>query len=127
VGVSADAPHMDIVYKLVQFDDRPVRKLSPGKVTLAGEKQVFRNTDPHGRYAKDVIGLRDDGIQGSLPLLEKVMEKGTPLQTAPPLETIQQGFLKNFSLLDEKYKEINKRHVYPVEISPRLEALQRTL
>ena len=127
VGVSADAPHMDIVYKLVRYDDRPVRKLSPGKITLAGEKQVFRNTDAHHRYVKDIIGLRDDGIQGSLPLLEKVMERGTPSQTVPPLKTIQQRFLKNFSLLNEKYKAINQKVVYPVEISPRLEALQRIL
>jgi nicotinate phosphoribosyltransferase len=125
VGVSADAPYMDIVYKLVQSDNRPVRKLSPGKMTLAGEKQVFRNTNSQGRYVKDTIGLRDDRIKNSRPLLEKVMENGKPSQAAPPLETIQQRFLNNFSLLDEKYKDINKRHVYPIGLSPRLEALQK--
>ena len=127
VGVSADAPHMDIVYKLVQFDDRPVRKLSPGKVTLAGEKQVFRNTDSHGRYVKDIIGLRDDRIKNSQPLLEKSFDDNARSQPPTSLETIRNRFKENFSRLDEKYKDINKRHVYPVEKSPRLEALQKTL
>ncbi|HIJ55443.1 MAG TPA: nicotinate phosphoribosyltransferase, partial [Deltaproteobacteria bacterium] len=124
VGVAADAPHMDIVYKLVQFDNRPVRKLSPGKMTLAGKKQVFRDTDPQGRYVKDIIGLRDDRINNSRPLLEKFFENGIRTQSTPSLESIRNRFKENFSLLGEKYKEINKRHVYPVELSPRLEQLQ---
>ncbi|MFZ1955973.1 MAG: nicotinate phosphoribosyltransferase, partial [Desulfobacterales bacterium] len=48
VGVSADAPFTDIVYKMVHCDRRDVRKLSPGKATLAGEKQVFRDCDENG-------------------------------------------------------------------------------
>ena len=70
----------------------------------------------------EVIG---DPNGTALLVVEKVMENGNPLQAAPPLETIQQRFLKNFSLLDEKYKDINKKHVYPVGLSPRLEALQK--
>jgi len=42
MGVSADAPYTDIAYKLVYYDGRPVLKLSTGKKTLVGEKQVFR-------------------------------------------------------------------------------------
>jgi hypothetical protein len=30
-----------------------VRKLSPGKKTLAGEKQVFRKTDTQGRFVEE--------------------------------------------------------------------------
>jgi len=62
VGVSADAPYLDAVYKMVRFKNRDVRKLSPGKITLAGEKQVFRKSDPNGRYLEDIIGLRGDII-----------------------------------------------------------------
>ena len=35
MGVSADAPFVDSVYKLVDFDGRPVLKLSAGKATRA--------------------------------------------------------------------------------------------
>jgi nicotinate phosphoribosyltransferase len=34
LGVSADAPSLDVVYKLVCFDGHPVMKLSPEKRTL---------------------------------------------------------------------------------------------
>ena len=42
VGTSADAPYLDMAYKLVEYDGRPVMKLSTGKVTAPGPKQVFR-------------------------------------------------------------------------------------
>jgi hypothetical protein len=42
MGVSADAPYLDSAYKLVQFGGRPVMKLSAGKATLPGAKQVYR-------------------------------------------------------------------------------------
>ena len=42
MGVSYDAPFPDSAYKLVAVGDRLVIKLSPGKVTLPGSKQVFR-------------------------------------------------------------------------------------
>jgi nicotinate phosphoribosyltransferase len=40
IGVSADAPYLDTAYKLVEYDGRPVMKLSTAKVTLPGPKQV---------------------------------------------------------------------------------------
>src|SRR5918994_4535938 len=42
LGVSADVPYVDAVYKLVEFDGRPVLKLSPAKATVPGRKQVWR-------------------------------------------------------------------------------------
>jgi nicotinic acid phosphoribosyltransferase len=48
MGVSVDSPCTDMAYKLVQFDRRPVMKLSSGKKTLAGPKQVFRK-EKNGR------------------------------------------------------------------------------
>ena len=41
-AVSADAPSLDMVYKLVRFDGRDVLKVSPGKETWVGAKQVVR-------------------------------------------------------------------------------------
>lgn len=72
VGVSADAPYLDSAYKMVEYDGRPVMKLSSAKVTAPGPKQVFRRPG-HA----DVIALAGerpptDGV----PLLETVMEHG---------------------------------------------------
>lgn len=124
VGVSADAPYLDVVYKLVRFKDRNIRKLSPGKVTLAGEKQVFRKSDAQAHYVEDVIGLRDDVIAGGQPLLEQVMEGGKILQPLPTLLKIRERFKANFDLLDHKYKSIESPAPYPVAISPRLAECQ---
>src|SRR6266545_2299217 len=54
MGVSADAPYLDTAYKLVRYGERPVAKLSPGKPSLPGAKQVFRGRATDG----DLLGLR---------------------------------------------------------------------
>ena len=45
MGVSADAPFLDIVYKLTSYAGEGRVKLSANKPVLPGRKQVFRN-DP---------------------------------------------------------------------------------
>ena len=126
VGVSADSPYVDIVYKMVRFNERDVRKLSPGKSTLAGKKQVFRRSDQEGRYTEDIIGLRDESIEGGRPLLELVMTDGKILRPPPSLQAIQAKFKKSFTLLDDRYKSIEDHNAYPVKLSRRLEELQIT-
>ena len=125
VGVSADAPFVDVVYKMVRFKGRDVRKLSPGKVTLAGEKQVFRKSDQNGRYLEDIIGQRDEVMDKGKPLLEKVMENGKLLRPHPQLQILQETFKENFAALDERYKSIKDHKAYPVKLSTRLQNLQK--
>jgi len=126
MGVSADAPYFDIAYKLVQYGERPIMKLSPGKVNLAGNKQVFRKTDPQGRFLEDIIGTWDETVEGACPLLEPVIQDGKLLKSHPSLEEIRERFRKNFAALDEKYKDLENPPVYQVKVSTRLNALQET-
>lgn len=78
VGVAADAPYLDAAYKLVQYDGRPVMKLSSAKVTAPAPKQVFRCPGE-----ADVIGLwNEDPPAGAVPLLRTVMRGGR--RTGPP-------------------------------------------
>jgi len=125
VGVSADAPFVDVVYKMVRFKGRDVRKLSPGKVTLAGEKQVFRKSDQNGRYSEDIIGQRDEIIAEGKPLLEKVMGNGKILRSHPQLQMLQEKFKENFAALDDRYKSIQDHNAYPVKLSRRIQDLQK--
>ena len=127
IGVSADAPFVDIVYKMVRCDRRDVRKLSPGKVTLAGEKQVFRDCDENGSYRSDTIGLRSDTLDERLPLLEPVMKNGRLTRPHPPLKAIRAQFGRNFIFLADSFKTLNAATPYPISISPRLQRLQENL
>src|SRR5438309_4402969 len=61
MGVSEDAPYLDTAYKLVQYGERPIMKLSPEKTSTPGRKQVFRST---GGEIEDVIGLREEPVAG---------------------------------------------------------------
>lgn len=75
LGVSADAPFLDMAYKLAEFDGEPTLKLSTRKMTLPGRKQVWRSSeDP---LAPDVVALEDEPPpRGAAPLLRLVMREG---------------------------------------------------
>ncbi len=122
-GVSADAPWSDMAYKLVFFDQRPVMKLSPDKVSLPGAKQVFRTKDADGNFAKDIIALDDEDLPGGLPVLEEVMKAGQRTGPAPTLDEIRSRFQEDFAALDERFKVLNNPPRYPVSISGRLQRL----
>ena len=124
MGVSADAPYLDMAYKMVVYNGRPVMKLSSGKVSLAGPKQVFRQRDEQGLFKGDLIGLLDEEVTGSESLLETVMEDGKKLHPPEPLPKIRDRFRKEFTLLPEIYKDLEGNPNYPVIITPRLQALQ---
>jgi nicotinate phosphoribosyltransferase len=88
LGVAADAPYLDSVYKLVAYGDRAVVKLSPGKRTLPGAKQVFR-----GPGMRDVLGLRGEPPPpGTHALLEPAMRAGKRLTADSDLEEGRQRF-----------------------------------
>jgi nicotinate phosphoribosyltransferase len=124
MGVSADAPYLDMAYKMVEYGQRPALKLSTGKATWAGRKQVFRSLSPTGKLKKDVIGLRDDRLPGE-PLLQKVMSRGKILSRMPSLPEIRKKFLDEFAKLGERYKAVEgRRPFFPVIFSPRLRRLQ---
>ena len=78
MGVSADAPFLDTAYKLAEYAGRPVLKMSPGKISVPGAKQVYRL--PGG----DVVTLRDEAPPvGGEPLLRPVMLRGERTDPAP--------------------------------------------
>lgn len=127
LGVSADAPFVDIVYKMVRCDGRDVRKLSPGKMTLAGEKQVFRLHDANGVYGEDVIGLRHEKHAGGIPLLQLAMRKGTVTRPHPSLDQIRREFSRNFDALPDDCKDLAEFRRFPVRITAGLKRLQDSL
>lgn len=127
MGVSADAPWFDMAYKLVEYSGRPVLKLSTGKVSSPGRKQIFRFADGRGRLQRDVIALRNEELPRAEPLLRKVMEKGEIKGTYPKLKEIRENFLQEFDRLDGATRAIRNPAVYSVELSPRLKQLKKEI
>ncbi|MFF3200989.1 nicotinate phosphoribosyltransferase [Streptomyces sp. NPDC002962] len=102
VGVSADAPFLDSAYKLVEYEGRPVMKLSSAKVTAPGQKQVFRRP---GRA--DVIGLRDERPpEAGVPLLDTVMRGGRRTAERPALATSAERLRADLAWLPSEARRI---------------------
>jgi nicotinate phosphoribosyltransferase len=131
LGTSADRPYVNVVYKLCEIMDEkgnfsPIMKLSEGKSTLPGRKQVYRFKDNRGYFDYDIIGLQEENLPGD-PLLEKVMEKGELTYDLPSLTVIRKYAKETFQKLPNKYKILKNAPEYPVRLSQTLENLTRNL
>jgi nicotinate phosphoribosyltransferase len=121
LGVSADAPYVDSVYKLVEFDAEPTMKLSSGKVSAPGRKQVWRPAD--GDHA-DVLGLRDEPTpSGMRPLLEPVMRGGHRSAPSPALARLRETFAADLERVPAKARRLQHAEHLEVRRSDALEAL----
>ncbi|MFQ5743566.1 MAG: nicotinate phosphoribosyltransferase [Acidobacteriota bacterium] len=131
LGTSGDAPSLDSTYKLVAYADaageeKPVIKLSTGKTTLPGRKQVWRLGDGSGRFARDTIGLVGERLEGE-PLLLPAMRDGQPLGDPPALDALQQRAAKQLAATPEEVRRLRDPVPYPVECSAALAALLDSL
>ena len=128
MGTSRDAPSLGGVYKLVEDDMGPKIKLSAGKVTLPGRKQVYRVVDGQGVWKEDVIALEGEEVsfrEEAYPLLVKVMEKGEVVYDLPSLKEIRSRCLEAVGRLPEGLKtlEAYPEEELPVRLSPALKVL----
>lgn len=122
LGAPADAPTIDLVYKLVSFDGRPVLKLSPDKETLPGAKQAWRRV-LDGRFAGDVISLlEEDGPEGAEPLLEPAIQAGRRA-AREPLDALRARAAAQRAALPPAQRAL-EASPYPVSVSRGLEALR---
>lgn len=119
LGVSADAPYLDSAYKLVAYNGRPVAKLSEGKATLPGPKQIFR-----GAHLQDEIGCRDEAAPaGAAPLLKQMMRSGRRLGRLDTLSAAHVRFEADLRELPEAARRLT-HPVAPIsQITPRLSRL----
>jgi nicotinate phosphoribosyltransferase len=120
MGVSADAPFLDLVYKLVELDGRPVLKLSEGKATLPARKQVRRVLEGGGA-AYDVLGL-DDGGAG---LLREVMTGGRRTLVEPLTAARERARAERECLPDDV--RALEATAYEVRVDPELQSLRDRL
>lgn len=125
MGVSSDAPCLDIAYKLVEYEGRPVLKLSSGKKTWVGRKQIYRLYDEKGMMKEDRLSLQsEEGGEGKA-LLEPAMEGGARVRPPESLDVIRKRFQGEWKTLPEPFRRIRAPERYPVEISGELQEVDR--
>ena len=125
MNVSADAPALDLVYKLVGYAGRDVLKLSEGKTTWVGAKEVFRSHGANGRMAADVLALAGEPPPaGSEPLLRPVMHGGAVTGPHPELAAIRAYCTGRLAALPDEVRRLDEPGAYPVQPSPALRARQ---
>jgi len=123
MGVSEDAPSLESVYKLVAYDGRPVMKLSTGKATTPGPKQVFRGAQGTFNQMRDVIGLRDETVpEGTDALLVPVMRGGRRTHRET-IAAARQRFESDLRLLPTPAVQLRNPVEVSVGLSPRAAAL----
>ncbi|MEJ2654006.1 MAG: nicotinate phosphoribosyltransferase [Acidihalobacter sp.] len=127
MDVSSDVPYLDCAYKLQEYAGRARRKLSEGKATWPGRKQVYRRHDAKGFMAGDCITLENAPVQGE-PLLQPVLRSGELLAPLPSLQESRSHALEQLGRLPPALRELAPQtSPYPVEIGAELDALARRL
>lgn len=124
VGVSADAPALNSAYKLVEYRGRPVMKLSPGKESLPGPKQVYRSS----LAEPDLLATRSEAPPaGSSPLLSRVMHDGERTAQRPSLRSVNERLRQDLATLPGPTKRLDSPEPTSVQVSMALETLTRAV
>jgi len=121
LDASIDAPSLACAYKLQEYAVKPRRKLSEGKVTWPGRKQIWRTYASDDRMRGDVLSLEDDSASGE-PLIAPVMRAGKRIGPAPTLAQIRERTVRELARLPEPLRRLETVD-YPVRISEKLKAL----
>jgi nicotinate phosphoribosyltransferase len=104
LGVSADLPYLDCVYKLAEYDSKPVAKFSKKKTTFPFKKQIYRKIK-NNEIVEDFITKFDENAEG-IPLVEKYISDGVLIKELPSIEKIRDYTLSQLELLPEELKDI---------------------
>jgi nicotinate phosphoribosyltransferase len=124
MGVSTDAPALDIAYKLTAYAGKGRLKTSPGKPILPGQKQIFR-LEEHGYAVRDILAKHDEALPGR-PLLCKVMESGRRLPAGHvDLNEARDRAQEELARLPDRIRALAPAAPpYPVEVSEALKQAQ---
>jgi nicotinate phosphoribosyltransferase len=132
--VSADAPALDMTYKLVEYKGAPRVKTSRNKVTLPGRKQVFRAWSRAGAPYLDLIGLIEESpatvAREFKPTPDKItellaprMREGRRIEPNPTLAQARELFVETFARLEPPLKALERPEAYKVRYTAALNAM----
>lgn len=125
LNVSADAPSLDLVYKLVRCGDQRRAEAGEGRETWVGAKALFRSYGADGLIGGDVLSLKEETPpSGSVSLIQVVMDEGELLRPHPSLADIRRHCAGQLATLSHELKRLDGHGQYPVAVSPGLRAGQ---
>jgi nicotinate phosphoribosyltransferase len=124
LSVSADAPTLSTVYKLVEIEicgiQRFTAKFSDDKPSYPGSKQIFRDTH------RDVIARSGECGRGEA-LLRPIILGGRLLEPLPTLEQARQRAAASIASLPASLRQLDEAEPWPVIHSRELrELIERT-
>ncbi|MAG28859.1 hypothetical protein CL632_01790 [bacterium] len=121
----SDSPKIEIVYKISELQSgrkiRALAKLTKGKESYPGRKQIFRSYNKNGNMIGDVVGLEKENI--GKPLLVPMIRKGKLVYDLPSLDNMREYVKAQVSKLPKKYLSIEKEYPYPVKVSKKVQIL----
>lgn len=135
--VSADAPALDVAYKLAEYEGVPRLKTSQGKLSLPGRKQVFRAINGNGGFFADLIGLADEGTTTVAhefkpapaevaAMLTRQFVAGHRVEPRPTLAESRERLLQSLARLEQRHKDLERPDAYPVRHTAALNAMVTT-
>ncbi len=109
---SADAPYLDMAYKLVEYDGKPKVKKSPGKATFPYKRQVLRHTS-NGIMAYDEVIRFGESSEG---LVQEVIKEGKMTRTLPSLKEIRETLIEELGSLPPALRSVEVSSEYKVVV-----------
>ncbi len=122
LAASVDVPALDCAYKLQEYAGKPRRKLSEGKVTWPGRKQVWRTYDADGRMRGDILSLESDAQPGE-PLVVPIMHGGKLIAPLPTLAQSRERAARDLKRLAGPLARLESGFEYTVQVAEPLRAL----
>ena len=126
LAASVDVPAFDCAYKLQEYAGKPKRKLSEGKATWPGRKQVWRAYDADGRMRGDILSLENDRQPGEA-LIVPVMRTGKRVAPVPTLAQIRERAAGDLNRLPGPLARLESGFDYPVNVADALTALAKQI
>lgn len=124
LAASLDVPAFDCAYKLQEYAGKPKRKLSEGKATWPGRKQVWRAYDADGKMHGDILSIEGDKHPGEA-LIVPAMRGGKRVAPPEALSQIRDRAKADLARLPASLAQLQEGASYPVEVADALKALAK--
>ncbi len=109
---SSDAPYLDMVYKLVEYEGTPRYKTSPGKTTFPYKRQVVRHFHDGIMEYDEVIRMEGHESDG---LVRECLREGRLTRPLPSTTEIRRHCAGELECLPALFRTLNKQE-YSVRV-----------